>query len=109
MGASAACMNNPFRRALMIEMRDLFAQDEILKQSRAAHSCSQRILIIRNRKALIGGQWNFTGRRLLVCFTAFNFDHRDCGSRRFRSMRSFAWHKLLILSRSTVVQFGVET
>jgi hypothetical protein len=109
MGSGATCMDDPFRRTLMIEVRDLFAQDEIFKQSRAAHSSSQGVLIVGNRKTLIGGQWNFTGRGLLVGFSAFDLHHRDCRTRWFRFTRFLAWHLSLILSRSPVFRFGVDT
>ena len=62
MRAGAARMHDALRDALVIEMRDLFAQDEVFKQGRPARAALQRILVIRDRNALIGGQ-HFAGLR----------------------------------------------
>ena len=52
----AARMHHPLGNALMVEMGDLFAQMEIFEQSRAALARFQRVLVVRDRQALIGGQ-----------------------------------------------------
>ena len=49
-------MHDALRNALMIEVRDLFAEDEILQQRRPAQPGLERILIVGDRHALIGGQ-----------------------------------------------------
>ena len=49
-------MHDALRDALVIEMGDLLAQDEILEQRRAARAALERILIVGDRDALIGGQ-----------------------------------------------------
>ena len=37
-GARAACVHDALGNALMVEVRELFAQDEVFKQGRAAHA-----------------------------------------------------------------------
>jgi hypothetical protein len=46
-------MDYTFRYALMIEMRDLFAKNEIIEERGAASSAFQRVLIVSNRNPLI--------------------------------------------------------
>ena len=46
-------VNDTFRNALVVEVRDFLAEDEILQQHGAAWMRLERILIIRNRQALI--------------------------------------------------------
>jgi hypothetical protein len=46
-------MNNPLWDAFMIEMGNLFAQDEILKEYRAAGIGLERILVISKCYALV--------------------------------------------------------
>ncbi len=58
----AARMHDALGNALMVEMGDLLAQDEILQQRRAARAALQRILVVGDRRALIGGQ--SLGRRM---------------------------------------------
>src|SRR5687768_6780873 len=64
-------MNDPFRYALMVEMRDLLTQHEIFKQGRTARPALQRILVVAYNNSLIGGElaagtfgglMNFTAR-----------------------------------------------
>ena len=50
------CMDNTFRNALVIEMKDFFAQDEIFQQCGSARIRPERVLIIRKHDALIGGE-----------------------------------------------------
>ena len=49
-------MDDPFRNAFVVEVGDLLAKDEVLEQRRASQPRLQRILIVRNRHALIGGE-----------------------------------------------------
>lgn len=53
MRAGAACVHDALGNALVIEMGDLFAEDEVLQQARAA---AQRVLVVRDRNALVGRQ-----------------------------------------------------
>jgi hypothetical protein len=46
-------MNNALRDALVIEMGDFLAQDEVFKQGWASQTGLERVLIIRNADALI--------------------------------------------------------
>ena len=55
-GARTACVHDAFGNALVVKMRDFFAQDKVFEQSRAAQTGLQRILVIRNRHALISRQ-----------------------------------------------------
>ena len=56
MRAGASCMDDALRNALVIEVRDLFAEDEILHQRGAAFTALERVLIVGDRDALIGRQ-----------------------------------------------------
>ncbi len=49
-------MNDPLRNALVIEMEDFFAQDEIFQQCRSARIGPERVLIIGKRDALVRGE-----------------------------------------------------
>src|SRR6478609_1638981 len=51
----AARMHDPFRNAFMVEMGDLLPQDEVLEQRRTAQARLQRVLVVRYRHALVGG------------------------------------------------------
>ncbi|MNV24453.1 hypothetical protein D3C71_1155170 [compost metagenome] len=51
-----ARMHDAFWDALVVEVRDLLAQDEILQQGRPAQPGLQRMLIVRHAHALIGRQ-----------------------------------------------------
>ena len=53
---SASRMHDPLRNALVVEMGDLFAEVKILEQSRPTLASFQRILIVAERQALVGGQ-----------------------------------------------------
>ena len=46
MRAGAARVNDALGDALVVEMRDLLAQDEVFKQRRPAHAALQGILVI---------------------------------------------------------------
>ena len=49
-------MHNPLRDALVVEVGDLLAQDEVLEERRAAETRLQRVLIVGDGDALIGRQ-----------------------------------------------------
>ena len=49
-------MNDPLRNALVIEMRDLFAKKKNFQKRRPAGTGLERVLIVRKRDALVGGQ-----------------------------------------------------
>ena len=52
--AGAARMHDTLGDALMVEMRDLLAQDEIFEQARAALAALERILVVGDRRSLVG-------------------------------------------------------
>ena len=54
--AVAAGMHHPLGNALVVEMEDLLAEMEVLEQRRPARPDLERVLIVRNRSALRGGQ-----------------------------------------------------
>ena len=54
MRPGAARMHDTLGDALMVEMRDLLAQDEIFEQARAALAALERILIVGDRRSLVG-------------------------------------------------------
>jgi hypothetical protein len=49
-------MDDTLGNALVIEMRDFFAKDEILQKRRASRIGPKRILIIGKRDALVRGE-----------------------------------------------------
>jgi hypothetical protein len=55
-GTAAARVHDALGDALVIEVRDLLSQDEVLEQRRAARARSQRVLIVGDRGSLIRGQ-----------------------------------------------------
>ncbi len=55
-GSRAACVHDALRDALMVEMADLFAQDEVFEQGRTTQAGLQRMLVVRDRDALVGRQ-----------------------------------------------------
>ena len=52
----AARVHDPFGNALVIEVSDLLAQDEVFEQRRPTQSGLERVLVVRDRNALIGRQ-----------------------------------------------------
>ncbi len=52
----AAGVDDALGDPLVIEMRDLLAEDEVLEERRPAQAGLERALIVANRHALIGGQ-----------------------------------------------------
>src|SRR5450830_129364 len=54
-GGRAARMHDAFGDALMVEVRDLLAQDEVFHQGRSTQAGLQRILVVGDGHALVGG------------------------------------------------------
>ncbi len=71
MRAVAAGMDDALGNALMVEMEDLLAEMKILDQGRPARTDLERILVIRDRTALGGGQHRDIATGGLVQFAAF--------------------------------------
>ena len=63
-------MDDALRDSLMVEVGDLFAKDEIFEEGGAAAAGSERILIIGDGEALIGGQDGAVFGGLLMGFAA---------------------------------------
>jgi len=61
MRAGTTRVHDALGNALVIEVRDLLAQDEIFQQRRAAQSGFQGILVVRDRHALVGGEHAIRG------------------------------------------------
>ena len=49
-------MNDTLGDSLMVEVRDLFAQDEVFQQRAASLASLERVLVVVDPKALIGRQ-----------------------------------------------------
>ena len=62
MRGRAARMDHALRDALVVEMRDLLAQDEILQQRRSAHAGLERVVVVGDVDPLVGRE---LGDRLL--------------------------------------------
>ena len=71
MRAIAAGMHDPLGNALMVEVEDLLAEMEIFEQRRAARADLERILIVRHRPALGGGQNRHVAFGKLMQLAAF--------------------------------------
>ena len=72
MSAGAARMNDAFGNALMVEVSDFFAQDQVFQQRGPARVGLQRILVVADDQALIGGERDVVATGLLVQFAAFS-------------------------------------
>lgn len=59
-------MDDPLRNALVVKMGNFFAQDKIFQQRWAAFARAQRVLVVCDAYALIGGE-----RKILAAFTLF--------------------------------------
>ena len=70
MRARRARVNDTLGNALVVEMRDFVAKDEILQERRAAGIGPERVLIIGERDAMVGGERRMASDRDLVQFTA---------------------------------------
>ena len=80
MHAGGTGMNNAFWNALVIKVGDLFAEDEILEQRRAARSGPEGILIVRPREALVRREAGMPCKRNLVQFATGRRSYlRACG------------------------------
>src|SRR5690606_17297809 len=51
-----ARMHDALGNPLVVEMRDLFAEDEVLEQGGTTHADLERVLIVGDDQTLIGGQ-----------------------------------------------------
>ena len=69
-GGRTARMDDPLGDALMVEMLDLLAEDEVLQQGRAARAGLERVLIVADRRAVVGGGAGLGRRGGLVQFAA---------------------------------------
>jgi hypothetical protein len=59
-------MDDALGDALVVEMGDLLAQHQVFEQGRSAHAGAQRVLIVGDREALVGGKAAVdVGRRLM--------------------------------------------
>ena len=52
--AGAASVDHALGNALVVEVRDLLAQDEVFEQRRPAQAQAQRVLVVGDRHALVG-------------------------------------------------------
>ena len=65
-GGRAAGMDDPLRDTLVVEMLNLLAKHEVFQQGRAAPAGLERVLIVADRRAVIGGQAGLRRRGGLV-------------------------------------------
>src|SRR5690606_31024171 len=65
-----ARMHDALGNALVVEVHDLFAEDEVLQQGRTARALPERILVVGDRHALVGGQPRALAAGLLLVFAA---------------------------------------
>ena len=84
-------MDDPFRNALVVEVGDFFTQDKIFQQRGAAFTRAQRVLIVSDANALVGGEG-----KILTAFAMFFegiklFAVRIRGFHTARRGRLFAW------------------
>ena len=56
---SSARVDDALGNSLVVEVRDLFTQNEVFEEGRTAQPGLQRVLVVGNRDALIGGQRPF--------------------------------------------------
>ena len=56
MGAEAAGMNDALGDSLMIEVEDLFAEVKVFERRGATRTDPERVLVVRDGNALLGGQ-----------------------------------------------------
>ena len=70
MRAIAACVDDALRDALVIEMEDLFAEDEVLEQRGAPQTRLETVLGVRDRDALLRGHGKCRVRGRLAGFAA---------------------------------------
>jgi len=65
---AAAGMHDALGNALMVEVGDLLAQDEVFQQRRPARGIAQRVLVVGDRNALVGGQRRVGAAGVLMQF-----------------------------------------
>ena len=70
MGTKAARVHHPLRNPFMIEMEDLFPKVEVLESCRTTRSDSQRILIVKDRNALLRRERHYLSARYLMALPA---------------------------------------
>ena len=56
MGAEAAGMDHPLGNSLVIEVKNFLAKMKVFQHGRSAGADFQRVLVIRDRSALLSGQ-----------------------------------------------------
>ena len=66
MSAEAAGMDDPLGDALVVEVEDLLAEVEVFQQRRAAGADPERVLVVRDRDALLRGQHGHVAARHLM-------------------------------------------
>src|SRR5512140_706663 len=66
MSSGAACMDDALGDPLVIEMRDLLAQDEIFEERRSPHPALERVLVVRDGRALVRREYRFDRAGRLV-------------------------------------------
>src|ERR1700729_4663997 len=59
-------MHDALRNTFVIEVGDLLAEDEVLQQRRPARRGAQRVLVVRQRQALVGGERRMLAAAALV-------------------------------------------
>ena len=70
MSAEAARVDDALRDTLVVEVKNLLAEMKVLKRGRPARADPQRVLVVRDRNALLGGQDRPFAARDLVSFAA---------------------------------------
>ena len=75
----SARMDDTFGDALMVEVENLFAQDEVFEERRAARARPQAVVIVRNRNAVVRRQDRLTSRRDLMHFATDPTRHSGAG------------------------------
>ena len=73
MRSGAACVHDALRDALVVEVEDLLAKDEVLEQRRPADSEAEAVLVVGDARAVVGGEVGgrrLSGAYLLMSFTA---------------------------------------
>lgn len=75
-GPVSACVNNALRDALVVEVKDLFAEVEALEECRPTRTGSKSVLVVGDRNALLAREDRCVALRCLVCFTALVLNRR---------------------------------
>ncbi|MND79419.1 hypothetical protein D3C80_711610 [compost metagenome] len=70
MGGRSACMDDPLRNTLMVEVLDLLAQHKILEQGRTSGPKFERVLVVADRRAVVCRKAGFRRGGGLVEFAA---------------------------------------